>query len=1748
MTCRAAGRRFDCGDRRRLRGSGRLAFFIPAFVLLAGSPWARDLDGDLPTDLHLNAADSPVLVRQGLRVPEGLILSIEPGVEFRLGEGACIVVEGEIQALGERRERIVFRALDEGLRWGNLKIIGNKDLPSYDGDYNYIEGGGSRLLSCDFLGGGLVPDVEYDGGALYLNGSAPVVRDCLFRDNAAERGGGVVCHNFATPLIEGCTFEENEALLDDGGAIYCFFYSDAVISRNFIVHNVSARNGGGIYVSVSSPVISQNALIDNAAGMYGGAMFISSSSPRVLDNALFQHRAQERSTGIVFQSDCQPEVRGNSLLSGEIEVLGLNLSYDLDLSENWWGTENPLLIDTKIHQRARGRESRVTADPWLDKPPENLLTQPVEIHSLQVLTDKSWADTLSFDLVETCLARVEIRAVDRNPYAVDQTAVVASVLERPDQRLTLILLETDAASGVFRAKFYVSREADTEIPVIWPLVGEHLLLVSAVEEKAKQLYRVDLARPVVHDMAIVSDPDPTHLIEHQLRVSWEYFDLLGHAQQAWQLQVGGDSLFDPPDQWDSGERTTGAGSREATYAGSDLRDGERYFFRMRIKGGGAWSAWRTFMVRSDNPEFSFRLNSLPPVPALLQPAEESILPVTRPGLSVDAVADLEGDPVYYEFQVSPSEYFRQVVASSDRQAQIEPRWSPEIDLQDNGSYYWRVRVYDGYETGEWSAARHFYLNPVEQAPAVFGLLEPEGRIADVSPLFRWEEARDPDPGSSVSYTFLLSSRQDLGEAERVTGLEALEFQRPGEIANLSRLYWTVEAVDNTGRSQRAAQAREILVDTTPSRPVALFPEDDKEIRADEVFRITESTDPWPEDRLSYEIQLSGDGDFDRPLVFWRDLTVQDLAVTGIDAYPEARLLSDDRRYFWRLRAVDNHGAASEWSKVKAFWFNRRNDPPSRPESGLSPGEGITVTELPPLLWQPSSDTDHSDPPHTLRYAVQLAASEDFSGEIIERILGPDTRLDAGSLIPDNQLWHWRVQARDDEGAASEWSPLQSFVYNRGEDPPAPFVIQEPASGSRPYLLDRMFLVWAASEDPDWNSSLTYFWEVAGDEAFSQLVARGETSNTTAEPRLALESRRDYWVRLRAVDDTGLETLAPVHRISVDSHPSPPVPAPMAEELGLDDHLSWEASRDPNPNDRLAYTVLLTDPGGRPLVEVEGFPGTNVVLGQLPGVKGLEDNIRLGWKVIARDPHGLSAEGTGGAFWFNRVNEAPGAPHFSSDLADNAVWQQQSPQLPFGGAADPDPSDPPESLGHELQFATSGDFRNPQVLRIPPGVAAVSGLNLSDNTRWFLRLRATDDEGSASAWSETLRLVVNLADDPPTAPGLLIPANRVSHFDLDGLHVRFSPSQDPDVDAKLSYRLELDRAGAGRASVRETEETDLRWNQALENGASYLLRVVAVDETGLESASQPASFTVDTTPGAVQLAGVDGVILGSEDELSWNAAVDPDPNDVLVYEVQAARGRSFADATTVETSSTRLSAGRLASRLTENGEAFLRVRARDDQGITGVWSNMLGIVWDALNEAPGWQGKLSPASGKMRENEPLVRWSPPKDPDRRPQELGVEIEIAADRAFGQVLVTKRFPASAGQGQVRVRENHERWLRARAYDQGQAASDWCPAVHYVVDAQQEAPGAPELRSPADGRELRGGATFSWSAAEDPDPGDRVRYRLEVSRDQEGPIQRMTGDTQAELELGEAGDYSWRVVAIDGTGRETPSPSRSFRVAGP
>jgi hypothetical protein len=1708
---------------------------------------AAELRTDFSPGRHaLHLADSPVHVPTTIHVPDGAIVSIEAGVELRFGSGACLVVEGELHALGEKHSPVRFLP-DEGVeRWGNLKIMGDKDLPSYDGDRIYIpDSGGSRLQFCEFSGAGLVPDEEYDGGALYLNGSAPIVRDCTFQNNRAERGGALVCYNFSTPLIQSCTFEGNASLLDDGGAIYCFFYSDALIERNFIVGNESARHGGGLYVSVSNPLIRENAFIDNRATRWGGAMYVSSSSPQILDNAFFEHRAEERSTGITLQSDCQPVIRGNSLQTGGVEVLGLNLSYDLDLSGNWWGTTDEFIVLGKTEQRGRGRDRKLTIDPWLDRPVNNLLTQPVEIQSLHVMTTSDWSDTLAFDLVDGVLARLQINAVDRNPYAIDQTSARVSVLERPDVSHTLIFRESEKASGIFRARLSVNRDSDDH-PSIDVSVGEHLLFSSSADERVTRLYRVDEARPVVHDLAILSDPDPTHLIEHQLKVSWKYFDLLGRQQNSVQMQVATDESFAGDFIWDSGPRDAEPALSQLVYGGRPLEDGARYFVRMRSKGETAWSAWQTFMVRSDNPEFSVRMNSLPELPRLVSPDAGAILPVYKPELKVQAVSDREGDRVGYHFQLAADQWFQRVIAESDASLLAEPVWTPLEDLEDNGRYWWRVRVWDGFEWADWTGSRELALNPVEEAPLPLTLIAPSGDIADVLPEFKWHAAVDPDPGARLSYTFLIGKKQDLSDAERVPFIEDLSYAKRSEIANLSTLYWAVEAVDNTGRSTRSATVESIHVDTTPTVPVAIFPEGEDEIRAEEAFRIEASSDPWPEDHLVYEIQVSGDGDFSKPLLYWRDLEMDQLLAQGIDGYADTRLMSDDQRYFWRVRAVDNHGAASEWSRVKAFWFNRRNGAPSTPSTEMMPDDGAVIREMPALSWGASSDPDHSDPPESLSYVIQIAPKADFSTQVREEQTKAVTRLDLSALIPDNSRWFWRVMARDNENASSEWSKPRSLVYNRVEDSPRGLALKSPAIGGPWVKLDHLMLDWIPAEDPDWNASLTYVWKLydASNPA-RPLLADSTADVTSRKLSVALKSGNEYLLDFKVHDETGLEQALPQQRFLVDSHPVAPRLTSLMEEYGPADRLSWDASTDPDPDDRVLYRITLKDQAGRALVDVADWPGTEATLGKLYNADKLPDDSQLSWTVTAVDPHKLSATSTAHTFWFNSGNDAPSAPAWDASLSTEQELARLDPILPFVPGLDPDHSDRAELLHHEVQIALRQDFQGARTVRVAAGATSLSAVALPDNTRSWLRLRTLDDEGLASAWSAPVSLVINLMNEAPSSPVITQPAVGQACWDLSGIQLAFEASSDPDVDAVIEYEAVLEsEAGEVLASLR-MKELSARLTAELENEGRYRLRVRALDEDGLSSPVVERAFTVNTTPGAVTQSGRAGQIVGRDHELAWTQATDPDPADRLSYEIQLS-SPGLAEPLLLKIDGLKLSLKKVE--LPENEAFSCRVRAVDPHNARGPWSEALSLVWNARNEAPVWQGELSPAEGFVRSNEATIRWQAPLDPDPGSAAADVEVQVAADAGFKDVLVTRRVTGGELSYQQNLRENEHRYLRARAIDAEGAGSDWSPVRHLVVNAREEAPSAAPFVSPANGSTHRPGEiTVRWKEAQDADPESaKPAYRLSIDSSR-GHEEMDLRSTQATLQL-EAGDWTLSLVAVDDTGLSGASSTLQLKVVEP
>ena len=109
-------------------------------------------------------------------------------------------------------------------------------------------------------------------------GSDPLIRNCTFISNSADRGGAVFVREAAAPTFIGCNFETNTST-EDGGAIYCEGESRPTIQNCIFSGNQStAGNGGAIAAYKAAPSITSCTFISNhASGGKGGALSLNES-------------------------------------------------------------------------------------------------------------------------------------------------------------------------------------------------------------------------------------------------------------------------------------------------------------------------------------------------------------------------------------------------------------------------------------------------------------------------------------------------------------------------------------------------------------------------------------------------------------------------------------------------------------------------------------------------------------------------------------------------------------------------------------------------------------------------------------------------------------------------------------------------------------------------------------------------------------------------------------------------------------------------------------------------------------------------------------------------------------------------------------------------------------------------------------------------------------------------------------------------------------------------------------------------------------------------------------------------------------------------------------------------------------------------------------------------------------------------------------------------------------------------------
>ncbi len=461
-----------------------------------------------------------------------------------------------------------------------------------------------------------------------------------------------------------------------------------------------------------------------------------------------------------------------------------------------------------------------------------------------------------------------------------------------------------------------------------------------------------------------------------------------------------------------------------------LDDNTAYFWRARAYDGISYSDWMA------TAEFFVNTTPEPPtVPVVSRPPHESEVTELQPTLQVLNAADADGDTLFYAFNVYADETLNILVTGKSGVLQSmgpTTAWQVDAALEDNTSYWWTVQATDdgGLASG-WSPAAEFFVNTFNDPPSTPAGGSPADG-AEVTTVFAQLAAfqATDDDYDLLSYFFEIDTAATFDSFELEQSAELAQQSgdtiawTPQELMDNTTYYWRVRAYD--GATYGHWYDSSFFVNTendAPEAPAIDHPGHQSEVTSLQPTLAVKAAVDADNDELEYDFELYGDAQLSQwiggaggPDTAWQvDLT-----------------LDDNRSYFWRARAVDEHAETGPWSQTVSLFVNTANDPPDTPVLN-NPVSGGTATSLTPTLSVFNADDLDQD---ALRYAFELYADPDLS-----QLLSAAT-VDQGYLITDwtvpavlddGGIYYWRVRA-DDGQLAGAWMPTAVIeIHTAGAD-------------------------------------------------------------------------------------------------------------------------------------------------------------------------------------------------------------------------------------------------------------------------------------------------------------------------------------------------------------------------------------------------------------------------------------------------------------------------------------------------------------------------------------------------------------------------------------------------------------------------------------------------------------------------------------------------------------------------------------------
>ncbi len=791
-------------------------------------------------------------------------------------------------------------------------------------------------------------------------------------------------------------------------------------------------------------------------------------------------------------------------------------------------------------------------------------------------------------------------------------------------------------------------------------------------------------------------------------------------------------------------------------------------------------------------------------------------------------------------------------------------------------------------------------------------------------------------------------------------------------------------------------------------------------------------------------------------------------------------LTDVTTYYWRVKAVDNLGNESAWSVTDSFDIDIPDTAaPSVPTDLINSVTNDSVT----LNWEDSSDNKSG----IKEYVIEYADNSSFTGSSNQTV--SVSEFDLASL--DDGTYYWHVKAEDNSGNQSAWSSTDNFTVDTTA-PTLPSGLTTAVTGNDVAL--------------DWNDSTDattrvdhYTIEYTTAASFTTAV-----SQDVAASNLDLEDLGDgtYHWRVQAVDAEGnasswisgadftVDITAPEIPISLD-----------AVVIDNDVSLDWDDASD-NLTGTKEYVVEYADND-----QLTGAISQTVTVSELD-LSGLTDMTTYYWRVRAVDNNGNESA------W-------SAVDNFSIDVSDI-----QAPDVPTGL------SDIVTNDNVALNWDDSSDnksgikeyvveYADNQVFTDAISATVISSeleLNsLTDMTTYYWRVKAVDNSGNESGWSNADSFDIDIPDTlAPEAPGTL-----TINISSNSVALSWNNSADNKSGLKeyvVQYADNADFTGAASETI-VTSELNI---SDLVDGI-YFWRVNAVDNAGNTSAwTIGTSFTIDITAPDVP-AGLSDSVTDDSVILDWNDVSD-NLTGIKEYVLEYADNASFAGSTSLLVNASECNLDNLSDLTTY----YWRVKAIDNNDNESDWS-----VTDSFEiDIPDTQAPAIPAglTQAVNTDSATLDWADSIDNKSGVKEYVVEYSMNVDFTdpVSQTVTTSELDIGS------LADGNYYW-RVKAVDNAGNTSDWSSSGSFIIDIPDIiAPGTPgNTLDSVDGSSI----TLEWTESTDNKSGIK-EYIVEYSTNalfSDAVSHTVVGGELNETDIAD-GTYFWRVKAVDNAGNES------------